>query len=94
MSQLLLPEVAALSGITAFQDLPPAVLDWLLQAGELRQYAPGEVVVEPGAPADRLMAVVSGGVQYYAVSSVQASPVFRMEPGQVGGTPLLAPANL
>jgi signal-transduction protein with cAMP-binding, CBS, and nucleotidyltransferase domain len=76
MSQLLTPEVAALSGITAFQDLPPEVLDWLVQAGELRQYAAGEVVVEPGSPADRLLAVVAGAVQYYAVNSIQARLFF------------------
>jgi len=85
MSQLLTPEVAALSGITAFQDLPPEVLDWLLQAGELRQYAAGEVVVETGSPADRLIAVVAGAMQYYAVTNTQASPIFRVEEGQISG---------
>ncbi|RZK46988.1 MAG: cyclic nucleotide-binding domain-containing protein, partial [Hymenobacter sp.] len=85
MSQLLALAPTALSGIAAFENLPAEVLTWLLQAGELRQYAAGEVVVAAGTPADRLLAVVSGGVQYYTISSVQASPVFRMEPGQVGG---------
>ncbi|RZK45469.1 MAG: cyclic nucleotide-binding domain-containing protein [Hymenobacter sp.] len=85
MSQLLAPEPAALSGIAAFENLPPEVLAWLLQAGELRQYAPGEVVVEPGAPADRMLGVVAGAMQYYGVASGQHTPGFRVEAGHVSG---------
>ena len=85
MSQLLAPAPTDLSAITAFEGLPPEVLDWLVEAGEIRQYTAGEVVVEPGSPADRLLAVVTGAVQYYAVNSVQASPIFRVETGHVGG---------
>jgi signal transduction histidine kinase len=85
MSQLLAPAPTALSGITAFEGLPAEVLTWLLQAGELRQYAPGEVIVEPGAPADRMLGVVAGGMQYYGVASGQHTPVFRVEAGHVTG---------
>ncbi|MGI4865069.1 MAG: sensor histidine kinase [Janthinobacterium lividum] len=85
MSQLLAPEPTALSGISAFEGLPPEVLTWLLQAGEVRQYAPDEVVVEPGAPADRMLTVVAGAVQYYSVASGQHTPIFRIEAGHVGG---------
>ncbi|RZK47048.1 MAG: cyclic nucleotide-binding domain-containing protein, partial [Hymenobacter sp.] len=85
MSQLLAPAPAALRGIPAFEGLPPEVLAWLLQAGELRQYAPDEVIVEPGAPADRMLAVVAGAMQYYNVESGQHAPVFRVEAGHVTG---------
>jgi signal-transduction protein with cAMP-binding, CBS, and nucleotidyltransferase domain len=85
MSQLLAPAPTALSGITAFEGLPAEVLTWLLQAGELRQYAPGEVIVEPGAPADRMLGVVAGAMQYYGVASGQHTPVFRVEAGHVTG---------
>ena len=85
MSQLLTPDPAILNGIVAFENLPPEVLAWLLEAGEVRHYAAGEVIVEAGAPADRLMAVVAGGMQYYAVTPTSHTPAFRVEAGRVSG---------
>ena len=85
MTQLLAPEPVALSSIKAFAGLPPEVLAWLRQAGELRQYAPGETVVELNSPADRLLAVLTGTVQYYSATDTERQPVFRLEAGQVGG---------
>ena len=85
MSQLLAPDPAILGGITAFENLPPEVLAWLLEAGEVRHYAAGEVIVEAGAPADRLMAVVAGGMQYFAVTPTSHTPAFRVEAGRVSG---------
>ena len=85
MSQLLTPDPAILGGITAFANLPPEVLTWLLEVGEVRQYAASEVVVEPGAPADHMMAVVAGGMQYYTTTPTSHKPVFRVEAGQITG---------
>ncbi|MBJ6144289.1 sensor histidine kinase [Hymenobacter sp. BT559] len=85
MSQLLPPDPALLGGITAFENLPPEVLTWLLEAGEVRQYAPSEIVVEAGAPADRMLAVVKGAMQYYATAPTGRTPVFSVEAGRVTG---------
>nr|GFC14162.1 hypothetical protein [Tanacetum cinerariifolium] len=85
MSQLLTPDPAILGGITAFENLPPEVLAWLLEVGEVRQYAAGEIIVESGAPADRMLAVVTGAMQYYATTPTSHTPVFSVEAGRVTG---------
>jgi signal transduction histidine kinase len=85
MSQLLTPDPAILGGITAFENLPPEVLAWLLEVGEVRQYAAGEIIVETGTPADRMIAVVTGGMQYYSTTPTSHTPVFSVEAGRVTG---------
>jgi signal transduction histidine kinase len=85
MSQLLTPDPAILNGIVAFENLPPEVLAWLLEAGEVWHYAAGEVIVESGAPADRMLAVVTGAMQYYATTPTGHTPVFSVEAGRVTG---------
>jgi len=76
---------ADLATITAFAGLPDATHVWLLAHGEIRTYTDGEVVIEPGAAADYLMAIVHGGVQFYQVKGSQREPMFRAEAGQVTG---------
>ncbi|WP_151086514.1 sensor histidine kinase [Hymenobacter baengnokdamensis] len=85
MAQQLPPDPAALSGIIAFQGLPADVLDWLLQAGELRQYADGEILVQAGDPADVMIAVVAGTMQYYRLDNGRREPIFRIEAGYLSG---------
>ena len=85
MSQLLPADAAALSGITAFQDLPAEVLAWLAQTGELCQYEDGELIAPYGSPADRLIAVVAGAMQYYTEPGGAREPIFRLDTGLVGG---------
>jgi signal transduction histidine kinase len=85
MTQLLPSDPAALSSVSAFQGLPAEVLAWLLQAGELCQYAPGETIVEAGSPADRMLAVVAGALHYYDKRPGQREPMFRVEAGHVSG---------
>jgi signal transduction histidine kinase len=85
MAQQLPPDPAALAAIPAFQDLPAEVLAWLLMHGELRRYAPGEVIVATGSPADRMLAVVAGAVQYTSKVAGQSEAKFRAETGQVSG---------
>ena len=74
-----------LAAVTAFAGLPTETLDWLLAHGEARQYAPAETIIEAGSPADLLLAVLRGGVQFYASKGGQREPVFRVETGQVSG---------
>jgi signal transduction histidine kinase len=87
MADLLPLDAAALTGIAVFQDLPTEVLAWLLQAGELRRYAADETIITLGAPADRLFAVVAGGMQYSTPSDGRPTPLqpFYIGVGQVGG---------
>lgn len=85
MAQQLPPDPGALTRITAFQNLPAPVLDWLAQAGELRQYADGETVMTTGEPAVYMAGLVAGGMQFYRPESGQQGPIFRIGAGQVTG---------
>jgi signal-transduction protein with cAMP-binding, CBS, and nucleotidyltransferase domain len=85
MAQQLPPDPAALSGITAFQNLAAEVIAWLSEHGELCRYADGEAVVRAGEPATHMLCVITGGMQYYRPESGQQGPVFRVEAGQVTG---------
>ncbi|WP_210521669.1 sensor histidine kinase [Hymenobacter terricola] len=96
MAQLLPADPAALRTIIAFQDLPPEVLDWLGQAGELRRFAAGETVMAANGRADQLVAVVAGSVQFYTLRDGRSEPVFRLGPGHLSGAlpyARLAPAS-
>jgi signal transduction histidine kinase len=85
MAQQLPPDPAALTAVTAFQNLPAEVLAWLSAHGELRRYADGETVVRAGEPTSHMLALVAGGLSYYRPDSGQQGPVFRVEAGQVTG---------
>jgi signal transduction histidine kinase len=85
MFELLTPDPAALSSLNAFQDLPAEVLAWLLQEGELRHYASGEIIVNTGDPAELMIGVVQGAIQFYGKTNGQREPVFRIEAGQMTG---------
>ncbi|QKG58313.1 GHKL domain-containing protein [Hymenobacter sp. BRD128] len=85
MAQQLPSDPAALSSITAFQNLPADVLTWLSEHGELCRYADGETIVQAGEPASRMLAVVAGGMQYYRPDNGRNEPVFRVEAGRVTG---------
>ncbi|HEX8328690.1 MAG TPA: ATP-binding protein [Hymenobacter sp.] len=76
---------ADLATVTAFADLPEATLQWLLDHGHTRAAVNGEVLFEPGSPAELMTAIIRGGVQFYAVKGAQRDPVFRVEAGQVTG---------
>jgi signal transduction histidine kinase len=85
MAQQLPSDPAVLSGLTAFQNLPAEVLDWLSTHGELCRYADGETVVQAGDPATRMLGVLSGAMQYYRTDNGRHEPVFRVEAGQLSG---------
>jgi signal transduction histidine kinase len=84
MAQLVPTDPTALDSITAFRGLPPSVLAWLLEAGEVRHYADGEPIVRAGAPADRQLAVMRGGT-HTLLPGVPGGRSFRLETGDVGG---------
>ncbi|GAA3957445.1 hypothetical protein [Hymenobacter antarcticus] len=74
-----------LAPIAAFAGLPAATLTWLLAHGEMRAYTDGESIINAGDTADFRMAVLRGGVQFYAVKGSQRDPIFRVGAGQVSG---------
>ena len=74
-----------LAAVTAFADLPADTLAWLLAHGEGRAHADGEPIVEPGQPAEFMMGMLRGGIQFYTVKWSQRDPVFRVNAGQVSG---------
>ncbi|MBF9235822.1 hypothetical protein I2I05_00290 [Hymenobacter sp. BT683] len=85
MSETLALTTTELATITAFAGLPDDVLDWLLAHGEQRVLADGGSVAQPGDPAEYLMAVLKGGIQFYLVQNGTREPRFRVEKGQVSG---------
>ncbi len=76
---------ADLLALPAFAGLPPDALAWLLAHGEDRRYGPGETIVQSGDAAEFLMAILQGGMQFFAGSDGRWEPVFRLNAGQVSG---------
>lgn len=85
MPQPLPPDPTLLGRITAFQNLPETVVTWLLAHGELRRYASGEAITTAGDPAEYLMGLVSGEMQFFRTVNGQREPVFRVPEGSVSG---------
>ncbi|MDO7875033.1 ATP-binding protein [Hymenobacter sp. ASUV-10] len=75
---------ADLATVTAFAGLPEAVLSWLLAHGEVRHFAPGDTIFEPESPADYLVAILRGAIQFYSGNGPR-EPLFRAEQGTVSG---------
>ncbi|WP_133274519.1 sensor histidine kinase [Hymenobacter radiodurans] len=74
-----------LAVIPAFADLPPETIDWLLAHGERREYAAEEIIFKPGDPAEYMMALLQGELQFFAVRNGNREPIFRISAGQVSG---------
>ena len=51
-----------LVGIPTLADLPPAAIEWLAARMQPRQLAPGELLVEAGAPADSMFVLFEGEI--------------------------------
>ena len=76
---------AELATIAAFAELPADTIAWLLAHGEGQRYAADETIFEPGARAEFMVAVLHGGIQFYAAKGAQRDPIFRIDAGQVSG---------
>ncbi|MGY2130721.1 sensor histidine kinase [Hymenobacter sp. HD11105] len=74
-----------LATIPVFADLPPETIDWLMDHGERREYAANEVIFKPGDPAEYMVALQEGEVQFFAVRNGNREPLFRVGAGQVTG---------
>ncbi|SNR49986.1 sensor histidine kinase [Hymenobacter mucosus] len=74
-----------LTRLPTFADLPTETITWLLEHGERRAYASGDAVVQPGDEAEYMMAVLTGGLQFFVVRNGNREPAFRIGAGQVSG---------
>lgn len=72
------------SSIPVLHDLPEEGLAWLAEHGELREFAPGDIVFTQGDPADAMYFVLSGEVHARRTETGD-EVVFRAEPGDVTG---------
>ncbi|MDF7812501.1 ATP-binding protein [Hymenobacter sp. YC55] len=77
--------VADFSVIPLLADLPLETLEWLIAHGERRDYAAGQSIQQPGDPAEYMVALLAGGIQFYALRNGNREPIFRVEAGQVSG---------
>src|SRR5579862_1234422 len=57
------PLIEALRGIPEFADLKEDQLQWFASNSEDLHFEAGELIVEAGAPADRLIVILAGGLQ-------------------------------
>ncbi|TYZ11407.1 hypothetical protein FY528_06845 [Hymenobacter lutimineralis] len=76
---------ADLARLPLLADLPPATYDWLLAHGERRTFADQQEITRPGEPAEYMMAILAGGLQFFRMVNGQREPGFRLEAGQISG---------
>ena len=69
--------------VTVFHDLPDDQLDWFLQHATEHRFAPGEVYVRAGDPADRMVVVLEGELQARFEGTDETS--FTTHAGTVSG---------
>ncbi|HEX8428288.1 sensor histidine kinase [Hymenobacter sp.] len=76
---------ADFSIVPLLADLPPETLEWLIEHGERREFTTGQTIQQPGDPAEFMIILLAGGVQFYALRNGNREPIFRVEAGQVSG---------
>jgi signal transduction histidine kinase len=54
----------ALTTVQAFADLTDSELDWLVDRGEYLEYENGQVIVQQGDPANKMVVLLSGGISF------------------------------
>jgi CRP-like cAMP-binding protein len=75
-----------------FDGLSPAELKAVLAAARPRRFFAGSVVIQQGAPADRLYLLTKGRARYFSITpDGRKVPLFWLDPGDVfGGAALLS----
>src|ERR1035441_8199433 len=77
-----IPLIDALRAVSVFQGLTEEQLGWLVSNSQELRFAAGDLVVEAGAPADRMTIVIEGELQGKRQSS---DAVFIAGAGTVTG---------
>lgn len=75
------PSVEELRTIPAFADLAPEGLAWLASQMHVLELAPGEIILQAGAPAEHMMVILAGEVR----SDREGGGVYTARAGQVTG---------
>ncbi|HEU4741362.1 MAG TPA: ATP-binding protein [Meiothermus sp.] len=76
------PTLQQLSAVPLLADLEDPELSWLIEHGEYQRFAEGETVVEQGTPADRMVILLEGALEFRFSHS--ADPL-RIEAGNITG---------
>ena len=74
-----------LKAVPVFSDLAQEDLEWLASRMELAHYQPGEVVVEEGSPADRMIVVLEGEAQIQRERGFGDGRIYSAHAGQLTG---------
>ncbi len=74
-----------LKQINVFADLAPEARRWLAEQATERWLEPGEAAIAEGAPADRMMALLSGEMQGRKEKGGSDSVIFSFQAGEVSG---------
>jgi signal transduction histidine kinase len=76
------PLIEALRKVTVFEGLTEEQLGWFVANVHELHFAAGELVVEGGTPADRMLIMLDGEVQLYRADG---GGLFSIKPGSVSG---------
>jgi len=71
--------------VPVFADLPADDLDWLASQMTRLEFAPGDIVVTEGAPADRMMVVLNGEMRLRVEARGSEAVTRVFQPGTVTG---------
>jgi signal transduction histidine kinase len=77
--------VDELRPLPVFQDLPDALLTWLVTHGETVALAKDTSIFEPGQPGDRMIIVVRGAVHLQLLVGTQLFAAYTYQAGHVTG---------
>lgn len=74
-----------LRAIPLFADLPVAGLEWLASHMEVHEFAAGEITIEAGSPADRMIVVLEGETRSLPNPDNPGMPMYILRSGRVSG---------
>jgi signal transduction histidine kinase len=85
MTHLDHPSIDDLNSINVFADLEPSQLEWLRDHFSNEQFEPGEILIQPGTPADYMVAIFEGEIQARRDGNGQDMPIYIAPKGRVTG---------
>ncbi|MDX2153080.1 MAG: ATP-binding protein [Bryobacteraceae bacterium] len=77
--------IAALRGVSVFEDLPDDQLRWFAERSTQSRVAPGDATVHEGEPADRLFVLLEGELHARKETGASDQPTFVMKAPAVTG---------
>jgi signal transduction histidine kinase len=74
-----------LVAVPIFSDLPPQDLEWLASRMEVVRFAPGEIVISEGSPADRMVVILEGEISSRREQAIGDGRIYSASAGVVTG---------